>query len=382
MSSIRGITNVVRLTDSYIATEPVDAPDRSFSDYVAEAAEEPARPGAVIPEPEAEADLKEESGGGFPDEEAAEIVNEETSGAVAPATTVSGLGVEGNIRTSGEAEASGGMDNSQIVMMFMMMIMSSMAGSGSDASLIYPALMSLMSQFMDSSGSSGDAERTTETVQGWDRKYSASSWNGEIKNAAQPTVSVTGSAVVPVNAWVATSPAVVSIEGARSPDNLRAVIDQFNVESATRYTPYRNGATYCNIFVWDVTSAMGCEVPHYVDAVTGEPRTYPDVSGARELDANGVAGWLADSGAGYGWREVSEAEAQALANEGQAVVGAWKNNGGIGHVQIVCPSADGTYDASRGPAIAQAGSRNTNYTYQSNIYGAQRRQSIRYYAHA
>jgi hypothetical protein len=173
----------------------------------------------------------------------------------------------------------------------------------------------------------------------------------------------------------------VNLEGDRSAGNLRRVLDQFGVETSARYTPYRGGNTYCNIYVWDATSALGCEVPHYVDSVTGEPRSYPNVTGAYELDANGVHDWLVGRGAEYGWREVSASEAQALANEGYPVVGARKKSGGIGHVGMVCPSKE-PYDPSRGPSMTQAGSQNSNYIYQSDVYGASSMGQVRYFVHA
>ncbi len=283
------------------------------------------------------------------------------------------------------AAAEGGMSENMMAAMMLLMMMS-MAGESSDASLLYPAIAALMSN-MTSENGSGE-ERTVNTqVLGWDSVEKNTSgrtpfagYDGDVRSAAQPNVSSSG-AIIPTNAWVATTPGVVSFEGDRSPGKLREVLDQFNVETSARYTPYRNGATYCNIFVWDATNALGCEVPHYVDSVTGEPRYYPNVSGAYELDANGVHDWLVNKGAQYGWREVTAEEAQAFANEGYPVVAARKKSGGIGHVQMVCPSLDGAYDPARGPAITQAGSRNSNYTYQSSIYGSAAQSQVRYFVH-
>lgn len=41
------------------------------------------------------------------------------------------------------------------------------------------------------------------------------------------------------------------------------VVNQFAVGSNPRYAQ-RNGNTYCNIFAWDVMSAMGATLPHWV----------------------------------------------------------------------------------------------------------------------
>ena len=53
--------------------------------------------------------------------------------------------------------------------------------------------------------------------------------------------------------------------GNRSMDNYQAVLNEFGVETNPRYLQ-RNGNTYCNIFVWDATKAMGAEIPHWVNS--------------------------------------------------------------------------------------------------------------------
>src|SRR5690606_23822867 len=79
-------------------------------------------------------------------------------------------------------------------------------------------------------------------------------------------------------------------------------------------------------------------------------------SGARELDANGTNHWLNNHGERNGWRRVSAAEAQSMANQGHPSVASWNNPGGIGHIAMVRP---GEITAG-GPAIAQAGGSNFN----------------------
>lgn len=192
-----------------------------------------------------------------------------------------------------------------------------------------------------------------------------------------------GSEAVPYNAWVAVSPKVRSNEGNRSAKLLNEVIAQFQVETNGRYKQNKYGNdTYCNIFLWDVSRAMGAEIPHYINPQTGEPRYYPNVQGAMELDANGVADWLSKNGAKYGWKEVSAKEAQACANRGRPAVTAWKNSGGIGHVQVVCPSKNGDFDANRGVTVAQAGRVNTQYSHISSTFSSGRLSGVKYYVHA
>ena len=290
-------------------------------------------------------------------------------------TAGAGLGVATGVDMSMEntvmglvanASASGSVSDAEIAIMLLCMMMSMEtggSGGGGDMSPIFIAMSSMLS------GLTGDTDalRTNVMNSGYspsvldtvDREVFGNSFT-------TPQVSGTGSAIVPSEAWRPTSPSVVSGASNRSAGLYRQVLDQFGVESSERYRPYRRGNdTYCNIFVWDATSAMGCEIPHFVDP-DGTPRAYPDVSGAYELDANGVHNWLVNSGPEYGWREVSAEEAQAWANAGKPAVTAYNNVGGIGHVQMVCPSADGKYDPVRGVTVTQAGSSRYNYAYISS----------------
>lgn len=198
-------------------------------------------------------------------------------------------------------------------------------------------------------------------------------------------LSYTGSynpAFLPEKAWLPTSFTSISRIGNRSAAALNNVISQFRVESAERYRPYRNGNTYCNIFVWDVTRALGCEIPHYVERQSGDPRYYPNVDGAYELDANGVCDWLRRRGDEHGWQEITAEAAQQYANAGYPVVAAWHNGGnGAGHVQMVCPSKSGGYDPARGVAVAQAGNRNFTYAHIKDTMSADKIPQTRYYVH-
>jgi len=141
-----------------------------------------------------------------------------------------------------------------------------------------------------------------------------------------------------------------------------------------------NDDTYCNIFLWDVTRAMGAEIPHYVDPATKAPRAYPDVKGAKEMTANDIYDWLHSVGEQYGWYKVTAEEAQALANQGKPVVTAMKNDSGHGHVQVVCPSQDGSYNPQKGVTIAQAGRNLYDYAYVTQVYNASL-SKLTYFAH-
>ncbi|MCB9638585.1 MAG: chitosanase [Myxococcales bacterium] len=151
--------------------------------------------------------------------------------------------------------------------------------------------------------------------------------------------------------------------GERSANAYSHVIDQFNVESNRRYQKGHQGQgeTYCNIFAWDVTKAMGAEIPHWVDG-NGNPT---GVGQGRELNANAGHDWLVNHGPNHGWRQVSAEEAQRAANEGHPAVASWKNPGGIGHIGVVRPGEM----TNRGPASAQAGGRNFESGHIADGFG-------------
>jgi hypothetical protein len=144
------------------------------------------------------------------------------------------------------------------------------------------------------------------------------------------------------------------------------VINQFAVGVNPRYrqrTTNGKTSTYCNIFLWDVTRAMGVEIPHWVSP-QGDP--VAPFKG-NELNANYVLEWLFKHGGRFGWRQVTDlAEAQRLASEGRPVIAAWKNPtpGHAGHVTVIRPGEL----TDKGPAMAQAGATNTNNTRLYSIF--------------
>lgn len=77
--------------------------------------------------------------------------------------------------------------------------------------------------------------------------------------------------------WKALVPPVTSVPGKRSAKLTSQVIAQFAVGTNPRYEPSA-GKPHGHIFVWDVTRAMGCEVPHFL--------------GARELSLAQTVDWL------------------------------------------------------------------------------------------
>jgi hypothetical protein len=149
--------------------------------------------------------------------------------------------------------------------------------------------------------------------------------------------------------WMPVDAPATSVAAARSPDALLAVVAQFEVASAARYQPGGHGhatETCCNIFAWDVTRALGAEVPHWVDDA-GRPVA---AGHGREMSANATVRWLETHGAAHGWREGTATEAEVAAASGAPVLAVWLNPDGHGHVAVVVPAPEGG-----GLHIAQAG---------------------------
>jgi len=270
------------------------------------------------------------------------------------------------------AAASSGQANDAQIALFMLCMMMQ-TSQDSDFSMLMQMMATMLTQIQ------GDTETLRNNVMssGYDQNV-LDSINRNVFGARIPGLSGTNSAVIPVDGWVPTSPAIISTEAYRDPRLYRAVVNQFMVETSERYQN-RDGKTYCNIFVWDVTSAMGAEIPHYTDPVTGQPRDPNNKQGAIAMGAIRIDAWLAEHGNRYGWREVDAETAQRYANSGRPAV---TSAGSRRHVQVIVPSRDGGYDPVRGVTIAQAGGRLTNYAYITSIYSAEAmREDVRYWVH-
>lgn len=158
-------------------------------------------------------------------------------------------------------------------------------------------------------------------------------------------------------------PPLTNSAGQRDPATYSQLIDQFAVGFNPRYQP-GGGNTYCNIFVWDVSRAMGAEVAHWIDA-SGNIAV-PSAPHAFEININGGVNWMRDHGAQHGWNPATAQEAQDAANQGQLAVVMWKNEtGGHGHTAIVRPGSI----TAKGPATAQAGAHNFNSGHVMDGFG-------------
>lgn len=151
-----------------------------------------------------------------------------------------------------------------------------------------------------------------------------------------------------MSSWFAVDPwkpiDVPSAKLPHTPDKLWAVLRDLAVEKSKRYKA-REGLTYCNVFLWDVCRAMGCEIPHWVD----KDGNRADVGKGKELSANGTVRWLDEHGARHGWVDADRETAMDAAARGHVVVLGWDSKSvKPGHVAVMLPKG----------TIAQAGRRN------------------------
>lgn len=177
-------------------------------------------------------------------------------------------------------------------------------------------------------------------------------------------------------------PVVADLRGSesnRAPDLLNRIVAQFDVMNQVRYAAVRDAVTqrlktWCATFVWDVTSAMGCEIPHWIanpdqKMVGAVPRV--------EINANKRHEWLKTEGPTFGWLQVEEGDARAHANGGCPAVASWLNEtGGPGHEAVLKPRAQGSVEATY---IAQAGAHNFAYALLSAGFGSYK---PRFFIHA
>jgi LysM repeat protein len=159
-------------------------------------------------------------------------------------------------------------------------------------------------------------------------------------------------------------PPLTNLPGERASAIYSQLINQFAVGNNPRYLP-DNGNTYCNIFAWDVSRAMGAEIPHWIDS-SGNIAA-PSAPHASEININGGVNWMRSHGVSqFGWKSCTEQQAQAAANAGKLAVVMWKNTGsGHGHVAVVRPGSI----TAVGAAIAQAGRHNFNEGHVQNGFG-------------
>jgi hypothetical protein len=162
--------------------------------------------------------------------------------------------------------------------------------------------------------------------------------------------------------WIPLSAPLQSRAGSRGPNVYYSIAQQFRVTEMPRYVA-QPPQTWCNIYAWDVTKAMGAEIPHWYDKVSGVPMP---VGKGSEMRANDMVTWL-DQGNG-GWRQVPGDTAKARAAVGYPTVVIWANPSGPGHVAMLLP--DGS--------IAQAGATNL---WRASITSGFGYRAVKFFTH-
>ena len=137
----------------------------------------------------------------------------------------------------------------------------------------------------------------------------------------------------------------------RTPEVLVAVVNSLHVETAEVYRPghIAAGTTWCNRFVSDVTTLLGCAVPF--------------------RQANQQLEYLAGvEGAADGWRELVGPTRHIVAidqaERGFPTLAVWSNPSGHGHIAVLVPGPRGKM------FIAQAGAHNFSSGAVSRGFGA------------
>lgn len=168
--------------------------------------------------------------------------------------------------------------------------------------------------------------------------------------------------------------------------NQYAVVEALNVTKSSRYKADRGG-TYCNVYAYDVVSAMGGYLPRVwwtddsIDKINnGEAVKIKfsldeNTDTVREMRANHLTDWMKAYGASFGWRKAtSVAKAQEAANDGKIAIllAAKINPKKSGHVNVILPETEqhkAKYDAAGNfdmPLQSQAGG--SNFKYSSTHY--------------
>lgn len=97
-----------------------------------------------------------------------------------------------------------------------------------------------------------------------------------------------------------------SCSGRRSLRSTLNVMAQFAPGHNPRYLPDAKGASRAHVFVWDVSRAMGCELPHFANG--------------RELSVAQTVDWLRAEGPSRGWQKLALPAALEQVDRGNLAV--------------------------------------------------------------
>ncbi len=163
--------------------------------------------------------------------------------------------------------------------------------------------------------------------------------------------------------------------------NLYAVVETLDVEDNALYQR-TSTATFCNIYAYDVVTAMGGYLPRVwwyekyekkmIEAIEKREKYEEKVvygETVHEMNANALTKWMYNIGQNYyGWEQAADMEsAQKAANEGNLVIilAANKNPKKSGHVNVILPETEQLKakeeDGIFKPIQSQAGASNYKY---------------------
>lgn len=124
----------------------------------------------------------------------------------------------------------------------------------------------------------------------------------------------------------------------RSPAAYAAAIDQFAVATNARYFPDEGNISRAHLFVWDVSRAMGCEIPHFIRG--------------RQQTLEQTCLWLREKSSAAGWVRVALARGLEHAKSGGPTVVVPRDTK-LSMIGVLRPNTD----PSGKPLIAAAGRR-------------------------
>ena len=152
--------------------------------------------------------------------------------------------------------------------------------------------------------------------------------------------------------WKALTPPATSLPGKRSKAIYESVLNQFGLLTNPRYDDDAPGKPRGHIYVWDVSKAMGCEIPHFV--------------GAKELTLAQTCDWLRHEGPMRGWKRVSDSDIIDRANEGHLVV-ALPREARTKWIAVVRPQ---DYPADNSPRLSGVCLKRAEGAHPREMFGA------------
>jgi len=172
----------------------------------------------------------------------------------------------------------------------------------------------------------GDAERDRQRVAFLGTDPGARRPTGELPVIRAPATRFDGQSapteLTQRDLWKAVVAPVQSQEDGRTRGLLEQVLKQFAVANNPRYEPDAPDKPRGHIYVWDVSRAMACEIPHFL--------------GAKELSLGQTVDWLRHEGPMRGWRRAEAQDAVAAANEGLLAI-AMPKEPRLKHLAVVIP---------------------------------------------